>query len=78
MKREQLQRDLGLASRTIRGATNKNAVLKAIAPDAEGVDQVLETQEEMVPAMVAGSTQGLLFFVCSFCLFTSVAWIFIV
>ena len=33
MKREQQQRDLGLASRTIRGATTKNAVLKAIAHD---------------------------------------------
>ena len=53
MKTEQQQRDLGLASRTRRGANNKTAVLKAIAPDVEGVDQVLETQEEMVPPMTA-------------------------
>ena len=51
MKREQQQRDLGLASRTIRGAINKNAVLKAIAIDDDGTEHVLETQEEMVPAM---------------------------
>ena len=51
MKREQQQRDLGLASRTIRGAINKNAVLKAIATDADGTEHVLETQEEMVLAM---------------------------
>ena len=51
MKREQYQRDLGLASRTIRQSTNKYLVLKAIAPDEDGTDQILETQEEMVPAM---------------------------
>ena len=51
MKREQQQRDLGLASRTIRGATNKNVVLKAIATDEDGVEHVFDTQEEMVPAM---------------------------
>ena len=55
MKREQQQRDLGLASRTIRGAITKNAVLKAIAQDEEGVDRVPETQEEMVPAMAASN-----------------------
>ena len=55
MKREQQQRDLGLASRTIRGAINKNAVLKVIAQDDEGVKRVLETQEEMVPAMAASN-----------------------
>ena len=51
MKREQYQRDLGLASRTIRQSTNKYSVLKAIAPDEDRTDQILETQEEMVPAM---------------------------
>ena len=51
MKREQQQQDLGLASRTIGGAINKNAVLKAIATDNDGVEHVLETQKEMVPAM---------------------------
>ena len=51
MKREQQQRDLRLASRTIRGAINKNAVLKAIATDDDGAEHVLETQDEMVSAM---------------------------
>ena len=55
MKRKQHQRDLGLASRTIRGATVKSAVLKAIATDEKGVDHVLETQEEMVLAMAASN-----------------------
>ena len=55
MKWEHHQRDLCLASRTIREATNKNAVLKAIALYAKGVDRVLETQEEMIPAMAASN-----------------------
>ena len=55
MKREQHQQDLGLASKTIRGAKYKNAVLKDIASDVEGVDRVLETQEEMVSAMAASN-----------------------
>ena len=55
MKREQQQRDLGLASRIIRRATKKNAVLKAIAPDEEGLEWVLEEQDEMVPAMAASN-----------------------
>ena len=55
MKREQQQRDLNLASRTIRGVITKNAVLKAIAQDDEGVKRVLETKEEMVPAMAASN-----------------------
>ena len=55
MKREQQQRDLGLASRTIKGAANKNAVLKVIATDEDGMERVLETQEEMVPAMAASN-----------------------
>ena len=54
-KRDQQQWDLGLASRTIRGAINKYAVLKAIALDIDGVDQVLETQEEMIPAMATSN-----------------------
>ena len=29
--------------------------MKVIAPDADGVDQVLESQEEMVPAMAASN-----------------------
>ena len=53
MKRKQHQRDLGLTSRTIRRATTKNAILKAIAQDEDGVESVLETQEEMVTAMAA-------------------------
>ena len=53
MKREQQQRDFGWASRTIRGAITKNAVLNAIALDDDGVEKVLETQEKMVPAMSA-------------------------
>ena len=48
MKREQQQRELGLASRTIRGATNKNK-------DEDGVERVLDTQEEMVPAIAASN-----------------------
>ena len=55
MKWEQQQRNLGLASQTKRGANNKNAVLKAIALDAKGMDRVLETQEEIVPAMAASN-----------------------
>ena len=55
MKRKKQQRDLGLASITIRGANNENAVLKAIAQDDEGVERVLETQEKMIPAMTASN-----------------------
>ena len=51
MKREQQQQDLGLASSTIRGAINKNAVLKVIATGDDGTEHVLETQEEIVLAM---------------------------
>ena len=57
MKREQQQRDLGLVSQTIRGAVNKNAVLKAISTDDDGAEHVLETQEEMVPAMAESNLQ---------------------
>ena len=55
MKREQKKHDLGLASQTIRDATNKNDVLKTIATDDDDVEHVLETQEEMIPAMASSN-----------------------
>ena len=55
MKREQHQRILGIAARTIRQKIDKHSVLKAIAPDATGVDVLLETQAEMVAAMTTSN-----------------------
>ena len=57
MRRERLQRELGLAARSIRGRVNKSAVLRAIAVGHDGVEQVLESQSTMVPAMAESNVR---------------------
>ena len=55
MRREQHQQILRIAARTIRQKIDKYSVLKAIAPNADGVDVLLETQAEMVAATMVQS-----------------------
>ena len=55
MKREQRQRDVGLALRTIRQDNKKNSILRVIALDSDDIHQILETQEEIVPRMVGSN-----------------------
>ena len=57
MRRERLQRELGLAARSIRGRVNKSAVLRAIAVGHDCVEQVLESQSTMVPAMAESNVR---------------------
>ena len=57
MKREKTAIELGKAARAIRQRDNKNAVLKAVATNAEGVDEELDSQATMVPAMAASNRE---------------------
>ena len=51
MRRLQHHRILGFAARTIRQEIDKHSVLKAIVPNADCVDVLIEIQAEIVAAM---------------------------
>ena len=56
-KREKTAIELRKAARAIRQRDNKHAVLKAVATNAEEVDEELDSQATMVPVMAASNRE---------------------
>ena len=55
IKREKQQHDDGLAAKAIGARNNKSAVLMATAPNEDGIETELHTQDEMVKAMTTSN-----------------------